>query len=140
MPPENPYSPPRSEVNLPQQKVDVSPDILKKIKSAWVAGLISAGITLLFAVAGVQGFDLANLTDVFLIAGLSYGIYRRSRVCAVVMLVYFVSSKILIVSETGQVSGLFVALVFLYFYGQGVVGTFAYHKAVARARGPSDAE
>ena len=53
---------------------------------------------------------------------------KACRTCAVVMFIYFLISKILVVVETGQASGLVMGVVFLYFYWQGVVGTFAYHR------------
>ena len=66
--------------------------------------------------------------DVFLVAGLTYGIYRRNRYAAVGMLVYFIVSKILMFAEGGRPSGVIWALLFLYLYVQGVRGTFQYHK------------
>jgi len=133
----NPYAPPKSEVVVPEDNLsDSVPDeVLKKIKHAWIAGLISAGVTLLFtlmAIFGVKmmGFGVGEILDVALILGLTYGIYRKSRVCAVLMLAYFVISKIILFKQTGQFNGVLVAVAFIYYYAQGVAGTFAYHKHV----------
>ena len=113
----------------------------KKIKNAWIAALISGTLTLLvtlYAVFGesIMGFDAWAFFDVALIFGLAYGIYRKSRTCAVVMLVYFVAAKIFLIAQTGTASGLPLALVFIYFYALGVVGTFRYH--ALRAQGGGD--
>ena len=141
---ENPFQAPTANVEWvpPADELPAVPDeIHKKIRNAAVAGLVSAAITLLFALlaasgtAVVAGFGLAQLVDVALILGLSFGIYKRSRTCAVIMLVYFVISKIWIIRVTGQFSGGLVALVFLYLYGQGVAGTFAFHRWKKRASG-----
>jgi len=129
----NPYAPPDSKVDLAHVEPSVPEPILKKIRNAWVAGLISAGITLvvtLVAISGVSlmGFTAWQLLDVIFILGLTLGIYKKSRVCAVAMLGYFVASKIMLISETGKPSGLVTALIFIYYYWQGVMGTFAYHR------------
>ena len=126
-----------ADVNI-QPAADVSPvtipdDIKQKIRNAWIAGCISGSLTLLLTLLAIFGksffyFSAWELIDVALVFGLVFGIYRKSRTCAVLMLVYFISAKIFIMSETGKPSGIPLALVFVYFYWQGVVGTFAYHK------------
>lgn len=126
----NPYSPPQADVQLHQPTPVVPAAIAKKIKSAWIAGLISAAMTLLVVLVGVAGFNVWNLLDVALILALAFGIYKRSRTCAVMLLVYFAVSKIITVAETGKATGIVLGLVFIYYYGQGVVGTFAYHRHV----------
>jgi len=107
----------------------------KAIRNACIAGTISGILTLLvtlIAVAGVDipglDFDLWTLFDVFLIFALTFGIYKKNRVCAVLMFVYFVGSKVLMWKESGSVSGLGMAALFGYFFLQGILGTFAYHR------------
>lgn len=138
MPTPNPYAAPTAPVADIAPAIPAIPaDIAKKIKGAWVAGCISAAMTLvvtLIAMSGTEalGFSVWSLGDVAFILGLTYGIYRKSRVCAVLMLAYFVLSKIILMLEAGKPSGLLVALIFGYFYAQGIVGTFAFHKFKAR--------
>jgi serine/threonine-protein kinase len=132
---ENPYSAPASPVM--DQVPEIPDEILKKIKHGWVAALISAGITLivtLVAISGTEilGFSAWELIDVGLILGFAFGIYKKSRACAVLMLIYFIISKIIIMAETGKPSGIVLAIVFGYYFWQGVSGTFAYHKLKAR--------
>lgn len=108
-------------------------EALGMIKGAWIAGLISTAITLAVTVLAMSGnpllgFDAWNLLDVALILGLTFGIYKRSRTCAVIMLAYFVLSKYLLMVEAGKPTGIPMTLVFLYFYGRGVLGTFRYHR------------
>jgi serine/threonine-protein kinase len=136
----NPYAPPKAAVGVPEAApADSVPlEILKKIKHAWVAGLVSGAITLLvtlLAVSGfkVLGFDAWEFLDVALILGLTYGIYRKSRVCALLMFLYFLASKILMFVQSGKPNGIVMGIIFLYYFGQGVAGTFAYHKHVRRA-------
>lgn len=130
----NLYAPPEAAVaDVPERAVAVPDDVLKKIRGAWMAGafstVITLGLTLLaFAGTSVAGFDAWNLVDVFLVAGLTWGIYRRSRFAAVAMIAYFVFSKVLMFAEGGKPSGAIWALLFLYLYVQGARGTFQYHR------------
>jgi len=138
---ENPYAPPRSEVEVARVEPPVPEAILKKIRNAWIAGLISTSVTLLLtllAVTGttITGFSAWQFLDVALVLGLTVGIYRKSRLCAMGMLAYFVISKIIGISETGRASGIAMALIFLYFYAQGVHGTFVYHRLAKDATAP----
>lgn len=128
---DNRYAPPQAEVMLPhqaEQELEVPEKVRKWIKHAWVAGLVSAAMTTVASVLGVAGFSIFNLLDAALVLGLTFGIYKKSRTCAVVMLVYFLVGRIMLLMETGQVHGLFGAIVFVYFYARGVQGTLAYHK------------
>lgn len=130
----NPYAPPKANVEQQSGPFEVPHDVLGKIKAAAIAGVISGCITLLLTliatfVQDVTGFiDAWTFLDVLLIFGLTFGIYKKSRSCAVVMLVYFVCSKIYVYMATGKALGLFFTAIFLYYYFRGVQGTFAYHK------------
>ena len=136
----NPYAPPKSEVELQEQDVSesVSEDVRKQIKQAWAAGLISAAITLLVTLLAMSGikimsFSAWELIDVALILGLTYGIYRKSRACALLMLVYFLISKALLFAQDSKGNGIVMSLIFGFYYVQGVRGTFAYHRHVREA-------
>src|SRR5438067_11113003 len=115
-----------------QQERDAS---LTKIKNAARAAAIVAGVTLSVVILGLAGLTVFSslglnawaLADVALAAGLGYGIYRKSRICAVIMFVYFVGSKILLWSKQ-RPQGIPLALVLGYFLFQGIQGTFAYHR------------
>ena len=131
------YSPPKAVVKdvAAEAAVEIPDKVLKKIRAAWIACLVSAAMTLVMIAVvmstgrssiGLQG--PIDLVDVVFILGMAFGISRKSRICALLMLVYFAFSKYLIIRASGQVSGAWLGLVFLYFYAQGVVGTFEYHK------------
>ncbi|MBB1087517.1 hypothetical protein H4F99_03330 [Lysobacter sp. SG-8] len=132
---ENPYIAPTAEVGTAPAPVPA--EVLKKIKHAWIAGAVSGSITLalvLASMAGIEalGFTAWELLDVALIAGLVFGIHRKSRTCAVAMLVYFILSKILIMIEGGRPTGLLISFIFIYFYWGGITGTFQYHRLQKR--------
>jgi hypothetical protein len=141
MEPENPYAGPSVQFADPMQ-FEVPEEIRKKIKNGWVAAIISAAFTLVITLlamsragsVGAAPLELASiqLVDVALLLGLAFGVYKKSRTCAVLLLIYFVASKIIIAMEGGKAGGTIMGLVFIYFYGQAVVGTFAYHKLKKR--------
>lgn len=113
----------------------------KQIKQAWIAGSISAVITFIYSLLGAYnesirleyGVDTWTLIDVALLAGLSYGIYKKSRFCALSLLIYFIASKFILMASTGQFTGGVVSLVFAYFFFQGTLATFKYHKHLKEA-------
>jgi serine/threonine-protein kinase len=107
------------------------------IKAAFYCGIISTSLTLIATLIGMYRgslrvggieFSVFSLIDVVLMIALTVGLYFKSRVCATLMLVYFVYCKYVQWSAGVQMPGLFLALTFLYFYIQGVRGTLAFHK------------
>ena len=117
---------------------------LDHIKKGWVAGLISGGITLIIwslaalgapALANQLGLDVWSFVDVILIFGLAYGVYCKSRTCAVIMFLQFFAAAVykLVTVDVGSFVVFSVAiLIFGYFFGQAVRGTFVYHSLVQR--------
>lgn len=130
----NPYMAPQAPLDDARPMAQVPEAILKKVRTGWIAGVVSGVLTLaitLFVMSGHKFlfFNAWSLVDVVLIFGLSFGIYRKSRVCAVLMLVYFVGSKIFIYSQIGlPTGGLIMPIVFFYCFVLGVQGTFLYHR------------
>jgi hypothetical protein len=84
----------------------------KQIKNAWIAGTISGIVTLIVTfILQIRGM----LIDVLLIFGLTWGIYKKSRICAVIMFIYFILSKILL-WQTLNPLNLLIALLFIYLF------------------------
>jgi len=134
----NPYVTPKASVS--QNKIiDIPEQIAKKIKRGWIAaiisGLMTMGVMLVAINTGVLNslFDVWTSIDVILIFGLALGIYKKSRIAATTMFLYFLASKIWIIAETGKPGGLVMAMIFLYFYFQAMVGTFQYHNLVKKS-------
>lgn len=136
----DPYAAPRAKLEDAILSVPSVPDdVLKHIKNAWVVGTISGVFTLavtLFAIFGhsILGYSAWELTDVALIFGLTFGIYKKSRTCAVLMLIYFIAAKIYLITQTGKPSGLVMAVIFAYYFAMGVKGTFEYHRILKAHR------
>jgi hypothetical protein len=136
----DPYAAPLAKLEDPRLWEPSVPDlVLKQIKNAWVIGTISGACTLavtLLAIFGtsILGASAWGLLDVALIFGLTFGIYKKSRTCAVLMLVYFVASKIYQITLTDKPSGLVMGVVFIYYFAMGTKGTFAYHRILKAHR------
>jgi hypothetical protein len=110
-----------------------------RIKNAYIGGVIIGAVTLLFTIVAITygdnmlGLDAWALLDVVLIFGLTFGVYKKSRVCAVLLFLYFVVSKIILFMETGKPVGLIVAFIFGYHLFRGAQGTITYHKVIRYA-------
>jgi hypothetical protein len=133
----NPYQAPQGPVGPSPNEAYVPEDVMKKIKNACGVGLFSGGITLLLALIAISGTSVMGFTgweliDAGIILGLTFGLYRKSRVCAVLLFVFFVGNRILMLASGGPMSGLIVAAVFAYALAQGILGTFEYHKWTAK--------
>ena len=105
------------------------------IRNALIAAGLSGTVTLIvviIAICGtsVMGFGVANLIDVVLIFGLAFGVYKRSRTCAIILAVYGGVNAIYMT----YVHGISIMQFILeYFYIMAVPATFAHHKAVMLA-------
>ncbi|MEW6737653.1 MAG: hypothetical protein AB1489_40610 [Acidobacteriota bacterium] len=119
-----------------EQSIDIR-NANKAIKDARIAGIVLGIATLGFALildfiatdlTEDVGLDLWVIVDVALIFGLTYGIHRKNRACAVIMFLYYVCSKLFLIATSGRVAGLVPAIFFSYAFYQGIRGTFAYHK------------
>lgn len=135
-----------AQVVVPQASPPVVPNwlrmsraqALEHIRNAWITGGVSALVTIAVVLASVSGrtvapglkLDWTGLLDVFIMLGLSFGVYRRIRWCAFGLLGYFILNKVIMwgagVGGTDPTS-LLLSFAFLYFFYQGVRGTWAYH-------------
>jgi serine/threonine-protein kinase len=130
---DNPYSPPKATLDAPVASIAVPDEIVKKIRNCWIAGVVSIVLTVALTlvsifVTNVLGLNEWAFVDVAIMMGLTFGVYRKSRVCAFLLLAFFALNKVLMWVQAGNVAGLPLALVFFWFYFQGVVGTVQYHR------------
>lgn len=112
-------------------------EAIKATKNGAIAASISGSLTLVVVAIAIYGNDdgalalwndPANFFDIILIFACAYGIYKKSRTAAIVIFIYFIFAKVYIGIETGETSGIYLSLVFLYFYGKAIQGSFAYKK------------
>ena len=104
-----------------------------QIKFARQAGIVYRTLSLIGVLLSLAGYDFtgwidaSGLIDVCLIFGLSFGIYKKSRVAAVIMLVYFSRSQTWIVIVLKRFPAI-ISWLFLILFLRGVQGTFTYRK------------
>jgi hypothetical protein len=80
------------------------------------------------------GYEAAWFFDPALILLLAYGLYRGSRICAVLLLVYVVVELWLAFHAAGRPTGLGVALLLEVSFLTGLRGTLLYHRGCRRRR------
>jgi len=108
------------------------------IKHAWQAGIFCGAITLIIVIISLVtgeallGIDAYALIDVVLIFALTFGIYKKSRLCAIAMFIYFLISKVMMFVSNPNISGIILTLLLLYYFYNGIRGTFQYHKLKAK--------
>jgi len=131
----DPYSPPVTleVVDLPTP--EVPPKILKKIEKAWGIGVMAGfllGVSTLTASSNRQWSTYAmwNWGTVLFVLALTFGVYRKSRTCAVLLLIASVSWIGLMILA-GKTTGMVLLVIFTYFQLQGVIGIFAYQRFVS---------
>ena len=101
----------------------------KHIARAYVAACISAGLTLVFGLLALTGtyaapgFDAWILLDAAILGGLAFGVARRSRVCAVVLVAYGILNTVH-AALAGQ-SFPILGFIFIYFYIRGAIALFS---------------
>jgi hypothetical protein len=106
-----------------------------QIKFALQAGIVYGTLTLILVLLSLAGYDFTGLIDASALAlidvclrfGLSFGIYKKSRIAAVLMLVYFVFNQAWIVIVLKRFPAI-LSWLFLILFLKGVQGTFTYHK------------
>ncbi|GJM71852.1 hypothetical protein HMSSN036_40680 [Paenibacillus macerans] len=109
-----------------------------KITRCVAAGLISCIMTLAFnfMFLGYDAMDIWTYADILIGLALTFGIYRKSRVCAISLCCFFLFSKLVIflASPEEATRTLVFSFIFLVAYWQGIQGTFAYHKLMKRKK------
>ena len=105
------------------------------IACGWVAAVIAGFFTTLCVMTGCFGLNKYYIVDIALLFGLAYGVYRRSRTCAVLLLAYAIASQAMFFSRGRQPSAIALVSAGIFFsaYALGVIGTFVSHAHAAKA-------
>jgi serine/threonine-protein kinase len=106
------------------------------VKCGWIAAAFAGALTAICAFLRIYGLNGFNFVDAALLLGMAYGIYRGSRVCAIIALIYDLLSQAFLLTHGRSLNfiGLFSTIAFVVLYTLGVVGTFAMH---SRRRSPA---
>ena len=107
-------------------------------KQGGIAAAIVAVITAVFAILSLFGVELVSiwaLVDAGLFALIAFGVFKMSRVAAVLGLLIYLWGQINQMLATGKINSILFILFVLYFI-HGIRGTFAYHKLKNQAPEP----
>jgi hypothetical protein len=107
------------------------------IAAGWITAGLSGLLTGYLAYRGAANLNPMNFVDALLLLGLAFGIFRKSRTCAVLALIYYVINQIARVKLLHggvPMGGLLLGVgVFVLLYGLSIVGTFAWHRGTRPA-------
>ncbi|MBU0474580.1 MAG: hypothetical protein KKF62_10485 [Bacteroidetes bacterium] len=108
------------------------------ISEGFIAGLSLAGLSLFSWVIGLikiesfEGiiFDPLGLLDLLFIFALSFGIYKKSRTCAITLTVYYFISRLItiITSFPGGIMDIIWFAVFITFFIRAIIGTIEFNQ------------
>jgi len=127
---------PHCKKSIPQK--EPLTDIQKannKIKIAWIVGVIFGAFN---ALDPLFRMDISNRNLIIslitsgLFLGISFGIYKKSRTCAIILFTLPIAVIIIGIVKGEALSGLIFGIIFGYPFYQGLRGTFAYHELIAR--------
>ncbi|MCA9982649.1 MAG: hypothetical protein KDE09_04095 [Anaerolineales bacterium] len=99
------------------------------LRDAWRMGLLAAAISLTLTIVYASGPGLAHVDpwawlDVVILVVLSFAVRQGSRVGAVLLLLYYLVSKIVFWVDEHAFIGVPLAIFFVYFFWQGVRAAF----------------
>lgn len=133
-----------SFLNAYQQKMkDTSLELDKyksMIKQGWIAGVVVASISLLTWIiamirndSNVQGLNMTayGIVDILIIYVLSFGIYKNSRACAIIITLYFGLVKLVQIFTFPFPNDLYAILgliIFSVFFIRAIIGTVNNYK------------
>ncbi len=103
-----------------------------KISAAWFTGVVAILFTVIMIVysffqSGPQFIGIHNLIDIAIMGCFVFGTYKKSRVCAILLLSYHLLNTVFLVLFVGDAGNIPMVLLFTLMYILGVVGTFQYH-------------
>ena len=115
------------------------------IHNGWVVGAISAGLLLLGAIIQLVGQGIDAGLPIFaggcmlalICAGLAYGVYRKSRIAALILFVLFLALWVASVITLGGFAGVLVEMIRLLFavmLYQAIRACFDWHRNEQHAR------
>lgn len=106
------------------------------IMIALIMALISGVGTLIVSLVGFQGVDARSLADAAIVFGLAFGLYKKSRACAVVLLLYFLCNRYMLWINSHDINLILNITVILFTAGYvlGLIGTFRYHRCLKTNR------
>ncbi len=131
----NPYSSsnaPMTQALSPLER-DIPDSISGPIRQGWIAACVAMALLLIVGLAGFAASrawpDLLILLDLPVIAVLAFGLHKRSRTAATLLVLMSVLPKLMLIAD-GQLNGVVFGLVFAIFYIRAMTATYRYHRFV----------
>jgi hypothetical protein len=114
--------------NALRDLIEAKLNIKRAVGAAFILAAVSSVLGLL-SLFGYRAFGASAFTLVHggIVLGLGYGIHHYSRTCAVIMFLYYLADTVYSWVSSGEVAGIIVFAVILYFFGRGAHATFIYH-------------
>jgi hypothetical protein len=78
----------------------------------------------------MEGYNLYNIIGVILFIGLFYGMYKKSRICAIILFLFSIINTFYSIIIGTNALGIIIDLMLTFFFGYCVYGTFVYHKII----------
>jgi hypothetical protein len=102
------------------------------IAAAGITATLSGLLTAVLTIRHAANLNPLNLIDAAILLGLAVGIFRKSRICAILALAYYIINQALrvrLIPGQVPVEGLVVGIaIFVTLYGMGILGTFMWHQ------------
>lgn len=136
---QNPYSAPAADVQAsPAAPLGKAPDnVLRRIKVGWIVAALCAAFNLIGGLVALKnGNTVAGIVTVIeaaFIAALAYGVQRKHRVAACVLLAYYALIRIAFLL-TGHLDGAVIGVIVVLVYLSAARGTFQYHRWLQQER------
>lgn len=111
------------------------PDYEKKIRRGWIAGIIAGGFYLLLTILSLntpadsglrEYFNEWNFIDITILFGLSYGVFRKNKIAAILLLLFSIVPKVIAFFATGDLKALTGGAIFIYFFVEALRGILDY--------------
>lgn len=113
---------------------------LSFIAAGWITAGLSGLLTAILAYQSAASLNPTNFIDAVILLGLAYGILRKSRLCAILALAYYLVNQIVRVKLLHggvPMGGLLAGVaIFVTLYALSIVGTFAWHRGNWPATAP----
>ncbi|MFA6980903.1 MAG: hypothetical protein WC209_16385 [Ignavibacteriaceae bacterium] len=107
----------------------------KKIRRGWIAGVILGILSLLITIYSLntpgnsalrESFNEWTFIDITICFGLSFGVYKKNKIAAILLLALFLIPRIIGFISTGNLKILSGGAIFVYFFVEALRGILDY--------------
>ncbi|AMO77582.1 MULTISPECIES: hypothetical protein [Pseudomonas] len=131
---ENPYVQPKATVHEQESANKALRMAELHISQAWIGACIGSALAAMVVVHGLSRGGLPHLLiqatgiSAAVLLALALGVYRKSRVCAALLLMYQLCTLFLVAFLGRMTLTALIAALFTYLFAQGLLGCIRYHR------------